>query len=262
MVLALCVTGRRICPSVNVERYMGILCLTVLNLFTLHPSPFTVHQQLCSLQPKDKDMVHKRKNHFYEGWLYHLFVDPALRRMRRMIGAQVEPGSTLIDIGCGTGELLFFLADMCSELVGIEASYRMWDYASKRVGAFSPVRILHGDGARLEDFSNGHFDYATACMVFHEMEESQRFPVLREMQRVARTLILVDYRVPPPTNIEASLCRLIERLAGKTHYGNYTSFARAGGLPFLMKAVDLTIQKEISFQRECFCLVKTHLNDT
>ncbi|UCE83864.1 MAG: hypothetical protein JSV47_04930 [Deltaproteobacteria bacterium] len=25
MVLALCVTGRRICPSVNVERYMGIL---------------------------------------------------------------------------------------------------------------------------------------------------------------------------------------------------------------------------------------------
>jgi SAM-dependent methyltransferase len=207
-------------------------------------------------------MVQKRKDHFYEGWLYHLLVDPALRRMRRMIRAQVESGSTLIDIGCGTGELLFSLADLCSELVGIETSYRMWAYSSKRARAFRPVRILHGDGARLEDFSNGHFDYATACMVLHEMEENHRLPVLREMKRVARTLILVDYRVPPPVNIQASLCRLIERLAGKTHYGNYASFARAGGLPFLLKAVDLTIQKEISLQRECFCLVKTHLNDT
>jgi SAM-dependent methyltransferase len=206
-------------------------------------------------------MVHKRKDHFYEGWLYHLFVDPALQRVRRMIRAQVEPGSTLIDIGCGTGELLFFLADRCSELVGIETSNRMWAYSSKRARAFSTVRILHGDGALLEDFSNGHFDYATACMVFHEMEKSLRLPVLREMQRVARTLILMDYRVPPPANIEARLCRLIERLAGRTHYGNYISFTRAGGLPFLLKAVHLTIQKEISFQRECFCLMKTHFDD-
>jgi SAM-dependent methyltransferase len=174
-----------------------------------------------------------------------------------MIRAHVESGSTLIDIGCGTGELLFFLADMCAELVGIETSNRMWTYASKRARTLNSVRILRGDGAQLEDFADGHFDYATACMVFHEMEESQRLPVLREMKRVARTLILVDYRVPPPNNIEASLCRLIERLAGQTHYDNYVSFSGTGGLPFLLKAVDLTIQKEISFQRECFHLVQT-----
>ena len=193
--------------------------------------------------------------------MYHLLVDPALQRVRRTIRAQVEPRSTLVDIGCGTGELLFSLADLCSELVGIETSYRMWAYSSKRARAFKTVRILHGDGARLEDFSAGYFDYATAAMVLHEIEESRRLPVLREMRRVARTLILVDYRVPPPANIQARLCRLIERLAGRTHYGNYTSFARTGGLPVLLKAVDLTIQREISFQRDCFCLVTTHLDD-
>ncbi len=202
-------------------------------------------------------MLQKHKEHLYEGWLYHLFFDPALKPLRRLVRSQVQPGSTLIDIGCGTGELLFSLADVCSELVGVETSNRMWSYSSRRARAFNHVRMILGDGERLEEFPNGSFDYATACMVLHEMEESRRLPVLLEMQRVARTLILVDYRVPQPANIEARLCRLIERLAGRTHYGNYVSFVGTGGLPSLLKSVDLTIKKEISFQRKCFCLVRT-----
>ena len=215
------------------------------------------------MRSQDGYMVQERKDHYYDGWPYHLCVDPVLRRMRQLVRTQVESGSTLIDIGCGTGELLFSLADLCSELVGVEASERMWSYANRRAlnKGITKVRLIYGDGARLSDFPAGSFDYATACLVLHEIEESHRIPVLREMQRVARRIILVDYRMPPPTNIEATLSRLIERLAGRTHYGNYMSFAQAGGLPFLLKAVDLTIQKEISFQRECFCLLRAELDD-
>ena len=63
-------------------------------------------------------MAQKHQDNFYDGWLYHLFVDPVLRRVRRLVRDQVTAGSSLIDIGCGTGELLFSLADRCSELVG------------------------------------------------------------------------------------------------------------------------------------------------
>jgi len=52
-------------------------------------------------------MVRKRQEHFYEGGLYHLLIDPTLVRLRRLIRGQVKPGTTLIDFGCGTGELVF-----------------------------------------------------------------------------------------------------------------------------------------------------------
>jgi hypothetical protein len=94
-------------------------------------------------------------------------------------------------------------------------------------------------------------------MVLHEMDVSQRLPVLREMRRLARTLVLVDYRVPPPTNLEAKVCRLIERLAGRNHYRNFISFLDSGGLQVLMDRLALSIQKEIFFQRQCFHLVLT-----
>lgn len=203
-------------------------------------------------------MNKKNLNNFYEGWLYHFSVDPLLRRVRRLVRSQVKPGSTLIDIGCGTGELLFSLADIGSELVGVETSKRMWSYANKRarVRGFGNVQILFGDGAKLDDLSAGSFDYAVACMVLHEMEARQRLPVLHEMKRLAPHVILVDYRVPTPTNLAAAMCRFIERLAGPRHFGNYTSFVTAGGLQSFSETLGLTVQKEITFYSQCMHLVR------
>jgi SAM-dependent methyltransferase len=202
-------------------------------------------------------MDQERTDHFHEGWLYHFLVDPLLRRVRRLVRFQVKPGSTLIDVGCGTGELLFSLADVGSELVGVESSRRMWSFANRqaRRRGFNNVQILLGDGARLENFSAGFFDYAIACMVFHEMDANQRLPVLKEMQRLAPNLILVDYRVPPPTNFAVAMCRLIERLAGPRHFRNYTSFINGGGLLSLSETLGLTVQREITFYSHCLHLV-------
>jgi ubiquinone/menaquinone biosynthesis C-methylase UbiE len=203
-------------------------------------------------------LTQKRRGRLYSGWLYHLLADPPLKRARRLIRSRVNPECRLIDIGCGTGELLFSLADLCSELVGVEASESMWSFASTRLQnqGLNNVRIIHGDGARLEDLSSGLFDYATACMVFHEMEQSQRLPVLQEMIRVAQTLILVDYQVPPPPNMGAKISRFIERLAGRRHYRNYISFIEGDGLPPLISDLGLPVKEEVTFQKECFYLVR------
>ena len=202
-------------------------------------------------------MDQERTDHFHEGWLYHFLVDPLLRRVRRLVRFQVKPGSTLIDVGCGTGELLFSLADVGSELVGVESSRRMWSFANRqaRRRGFNNVQILLGDGARLENFSAGFFDYAIACMVFHEMDANQRLPVLKEMQRLAPNLILVDYRVPPPTNFAVAMCRLIERLAGPRHFRNYTSFINGGGLLSHSETLGLTAQKQLTLYSHCLHLV-------
>jgi SAM-dependent methyltransferase len=205
-------------------------------------------------------MSQESKENFYDGWLYHLFVDPALRKARKLVRRQIKSGSSLVDIGCGTGELVFFLADSCRELVGAEASHRMWAYAQQRAkdSGLANVRIIFASGDKLRAFPNGYFDYATASMVLHEMEAKQRLPVLREMQRLARTLILVDYRVPPPLQFVATLCRFIERLAGSQHYRNYLSFAKGGGLLPLLEASGLTVNREVLFFNRCLHLVEAN----
>ena len=202
-------------------------------------------------------MDQERKDHFYEGWLYHFLVDPLLRRVHQLVRSQVKPGSTLIDIGCGTGELLFSLADLSSQRVGVETSKRMCSFANNqaRRRGFNNVQIFFGDGAKLDNFSAGSFDYAIASMVLHEMEASQRLPVLKEMKRLAPHLIVVDYRVPPPVSLAATMCRVIERLAGPHHVRNYTSFIKGGGLQSFDETLGLAVLREITFYSHCMHLV-------
>ena len=173
---------------------------------------------------------------------------------------QIKPGSSLIDIGCGTGELVFFLTDACTELVGVEASHRMWAYAHQRGRdlGLTNVQFIFASGEKLAAFPSGYFDYATACMVLHEMEAGQRLPVLKEMQRLARTLILVDYRLPPPVNFVGIFCRLIERLAGGHHYRNYLSFIESGGLLPLLETLSLPVNREVLFFNRCLHLVEAN----
>ena len=203
-------------------------------------------------------MTQTRQENFYDGWLYHLLVDPGLRKARKLVRRQVKPESSLIDIGCGTRELVFSLSDSCRELVGVEASQGMWAYAHQRVRdlGLRNVRFIFASAEELADFPSASFDYATACMVLHEMEAEQRLPVLREMQRLADTLILVDYRVPPPVNFVATTCRLIERLAGSHHYRNYLSFTKSGGLLSLLGRLNLSVNKEVHFFSSCLHLVQ------
>jgi SAM-dependent methyltransferase len=183
----------------------------------------------------------------YDGWLYHLVADPALARARRLVREQVRQGSVLIDMGCGTGALLFSLADWCSGLVGVERSERMCGYGRRRAQALglSTVRFLQGDATRLESLADGSFDYASATMVFHEMEREKRLPLLREMRRLAPTLIIVDYRVPLPAGLSGTFIRLIEGLAGRDHYRNFRSFVALGGLASLLMKQGLSAEEEV-----------------
>jgi len=192
-------------------------------------------------------MAKHERSHLYDGWIYHRVVDPALAPARRLVRDQVRRGSALIDMGCGTGALLFFLADWCSGLVGVERSGRMWDYGRNRAEALGlkQIQFVQGDATQLDTFRDDSFDYASATMVFHELEREKRLPLLKEMRRLAPTLIIVDYRVPFPTGFSGLFIRLIEGLAGRDHYRNFRSFVELGGLAPLLMKQGLSVEEEL-----------------
>jgi len=203
-------------------------------------------------------MAKNQGSRLYDGWLYHLVVDPALARARRLVRDQVRRGSALIDMGCGTGALLFSLVDRCSGLVGVERSGRMWDYGRRRAQALglSRVRFLQGDATGLDSLADGSFDYASATMVFHEMEREKRLPLLMEMRRLAPTLIVVDYRVPLPAGLSGIFIRLIEGLAGRDNYRNFRSFVDLGGLAPLLMKQGLSVEEEIPLHGSSLHLIR------
>jgi len=54
------------------------------------------------MMPQDKSL-------FYYGALYHRVIDGKLKEARRGVVQVVPEGTSVLDIGCGTGELCFEL---------------------------------------------------------------------------------------------------------------------------------------------------------
>ncbi len=180
--------------------------------------------------------------------------DPVLRRFTAPLHAvafRMCPGSTgmrVLDIGCGTGNLLALYAEADCEVYGIDASPAMLGQARRRLGDEAHLEL--GEGTDLP-YPDGTFDVVLVTSVLHELSPEHRCAVVEEAARMVRpdgSVLIVDY-VPGvlhhpkgwPTRV---LSLVAERLAGRTHFRGYLSFMRAGGIPALVEGAPLAISQE------------------
>jgi SAM-dependent methyltransferase len=176
-------------------------------------------------------MLRTPRSRFYDGRFYARVVDPFVSGLHRIIAEHVEPGSRVLEVGCGTGSLALRLAPNASEVVGVELSPAMAEYAIRRLDAStSNVSVVVGDVTEvLTDRPDRSFDVATMALVLHEMPAEAREPVLREVTRVATKLLCLEYRVPMPWNLPGVRNRIVEMLTGPEHFGAFRDFNRRGG---------------------------------
>lgn len=108
----------------------------------------------------------------------------------------------------------------------------------------SHIEFLAADATRLDSISDGEFDIAVTSLVIHEMPMEIRLPVLAEMQRIARQLIIVDWEARSRTLWRRIGTHFVERLAGREHYRGFRSFTKNGGIPELLEQTNLTVADE------------------
>jgi ubiquinone/menaquinone biosynthesis C-methylase UbiE len=101
----------------------------------------------------------------------------------------------ILDIGCGTGELLFQLQTRFNaDLAGLDLSGNMLEIARKKLG--NNVELRQGDAEHLP-WEASRFDLVSCTLSFHHYPQPRL--ALAEMRRVLKpggTLLLADITFP------------------------------------------------------------------
>lgn len=193
------------------------------------------------------------KSLFFYGPIYHRLLDPQLAEARQVAVDLINEGSSVLDIGCGTGLLCFALKEQKNcRVVGLDLSLRMLEFARK-INPFPDVTFVHEDATDLSVYSDCSFDYATLLMLVHELPRPQQILALREALRVAVRVIIVDSVVPLPKNAEGIGIRLVEATFGRDHNPNFKAFLSAAGIGGILKDSGLSVRVEhrFVFWRNC-----------
>ncbi|WP_341537205.1 class I SAM-dependent methyltransferase [Methanosarcina barkeri] len=79
----------------------------------------------------------------------------------------LDGGKTLLDFGCGAGELLVYYAPEYEQLVGVDFSESMLDEASKKIKErkYDNISLIQADDKTVWDKLECSFDRITAAGV-------------------------------------------------------------------------------------------------
>jgi ubiquinone/menaquinone biosynthesis C-methylase UbiE len=162
--------------------------------------------------------------------------------MRSRIKECVDPGSDLIDIACGTGQLTREFYGHAGRVVGVDLLASNTRYARRKAsGSRSDPEYLQADARNLPQFGDNCFDYSVLSLAIHQFLPGERREIIRESMRISRKQIWMDYAYPSPEGLKNRLVRVVERMAGKQHFRNYLDYMGCGGLPFFAENLGLEI---------------------
>jgi len=195
---------------------------------------------------------------WYDGIIYSAGVDPGLKDARQTILNLAPENSQVIDICCGTGELVFTLANKCDRVIGVDHSSRMIAFAKsqKTNRSFVNVDFLLENAMDLSKFQENEFDLSVMSLILHEMHPSIRIAVLKEAKRISKQILILDYKIPAPMNRKGITALFFEFVAGYDHLRHYLHYRDKGGLDYLLNEAGLERESEIIAQKGTIEIVK------
>jgi len=156
----------------------------------------------------------KAAERYDEKWAFYVEATTreTLRRMPMTAGARV------LDVGCGTGELLRRLRAKYPHavLAGLDPVAEMLAVAREKLSGTEDLRIGYADAL---PWDAGTFDVVVSCNMFHYI--THPVAALREMARVLRpggVLVLTDWC---DDYLACRICNLYLRLTNRAFYKTY-----------------------------------------
>lgn len=137
-------------------------------------------------------------------WALPLY-DPVVRwlglgptRERLVDQAAISPGHRILEIGCGTGDVLLAAARRHphAELVGLDPDPKALDRARRKIARVTARIQLDRGFSDAMPYSDQSFDRVLSSFMFHHLPADAKAKTLREVYRVLRpdgSLHLLDF---------------------------------------------------------------------
>ena len=176
---------------------------------------------------------------------YETLIDPLLEDLRKFTPEffGMKAGDKVIDVCCGTGAQVLEYGRHNINAIGIDSSQDMLRMATRNRMKHKMMNVsFQLANAAYLPFPDDCFDYATVSFALHDKEKSIRYQIISEMKRIVKkdgALILIDFQVPLPKNVWAVFVRIIEFLAGGSHYRGFKDYLANGGLKDILNNHDL-----------------------
>lgn len=124
------------------------------------------------------------------------YIDRVYRR-----AAELVRGPSVLDLGCGTGNLTLRLAQLGLCVTAVDLSPEMLAVARRKVPSGAAVRWVETGAAELADhFPAGSFDTIVSILVFSELSDPEQRLVLRQchglLRRGGRLILADEVRAP------------------------------------------------------------------
>ena len=122
------------------------------------------------------------------------------RRNRRKIAtinkalALVDNPGLVLDVPCGTGRFYEFLSTAGLKFVGSDISELMLRESLPKARDFPPLALVAADSEALP-FKDDSFDVVMSIRYLFHLTPGVRVKILREMGRVAKRYLILDYRL-------------------------------------------------------------------
>ena len=156
----------------------------------------------------------KAAEHYDAKWAF--YVEATTRETLRRL--PMTPAARVLDVGCGTGELLRRLRAKYPDavLAGLDPVAEMLAVARDKLSGKEDLRTGYADAL---PWGAGAFDVVVSCNMFHYI--SHPVEALREMGRVLRpggSLVLTDWC---DDYLACRVCNLYLRLTNRAFYKTY-----------------------------------------
>jgi SAM-dependent methyltransferase len=176
-----------------------------------------------------------------KAWFKSKTADKVLSPIREAIIGLVSDGDKLLDVGCGTGDLLFRASQKIGFGLGVDLETDMIKFANakKQRTKINNLEFSSEDIKSHKQLADYNFDIATSTLCLHEMTTNDAINTLKLLADTAPRIIIADYTTPRSLLSKASI-EFDEFISG--HYSRFRAYRRYGYLPYLAEQAGATIE--------------------
>jgi len=104
----------------------------------------------------------------------------------RRMAAYFAPGGRVLDLGCGIGRVLRYLAPRCTEAIGVDISATMLDEARPRLARQAHVRLVETRGSDLPGVDENSLDFLFSLYVLIHVDRRSAYRYFQQFAKVLR----------------------------------------------------------------------------